>query len=53
MLCYFRCLCKKQAVWPVDKFAEIAGYLIDNYDYDVLSPVGPTGTNKNNAEYIV
>jgi ADP-heptose:LPS heptosyltransferase len=39
----------KSRLWPVDKFAEIAGYLIDNYDYDVVV----AGTNKNNAEYIV
>jgi ADP-heptose:LPS heptosyltransferase len=39
----------KNRLWPVDKFAEIAGYIIDNYDYDIVV----AGTNKSNAEYIV
>ena len=38
----------KNRLWPVNKFAEIAGYLIDKYGYDVVV----AGTNKNDAEYI-
>jgi len=39
----------KNRLWPVDKFAEIVGYLIDKYGYDVVV----AGNNKSNSEYIV
>ncbi len=39
----------KNRLWPVNKFAEIVGYVIGKYGYDIVV----AGTNKSNSDFIV